>query len=172
MRSLIQYILLALLLLLVQVLVLNNIHLGNIATPFLYIWLILKLPNEMSRPLVITTGFLVGLVVDLFANTPGMHAFATSLLAYMKEPMMVLYVPREDIKTGVASVKLMGMGGYLRFLATAVLLFCTTIYVIEAFTFFNLGLMALKILTSAVLTFLLIAGVDGLRPGVAAGKQQ
>jgi hypothetical protein len=81
-------------------------------------------------------------------------------------------VPREDIKTGVASVKLMGMGGYLRFLATAVLLFCTTIYVIEAFTFFNLGLMALKILTSAVLTFLLIAGVDGLRPGVAAGKQQ
>ena len=164
MRSLIQYFLLALLLLLVQVLVLNNIHLGNIATPFLYIWLILKLPNDMGRPMVITIAFLMGLAVDLFANTPGMHALASSFLGFMKEPLMVLYVPREDIKTGVASVKLMGMGGYLRFLGTAVLLFCASVYIIEAFTFFNLGLLALKIITSSVLTFLLIAGLDGLRP--------
>lgn len=164
MRSLIQYLLLACLLLLVQVLILNNIHLGNIATPFLYIWLILKLPNDLSRPLTITIGFFLGLIVDLFANTPGMHAFATSFLAYMKEPLMELYVPREDAKNGVASIKLMGMGAYLRFLISAVLLYCTTLYIIEAFTFFNPGLLVLKIIASSVFTFLLIIGVESLKP--------
>lgn len=164
MRSLMQYVFIACLLLLVQVLILNNIHLGNIATPFLYIWLILKLPNDLSRPLTITIGFFLGLIVDLFANTPGMHAFATSFLAYMKEPVMALYVPREDVKNGVASIKLMGMGAYLRFLISAVVLYCTTLYIIEAFTFFNPGLLVLKIVASSVFTFLLIIGVESLKP--------
>lgn len=164
MRSLIQYILLTCIILLVQVLILNNIHLGGYATPFLYIWLILKLPNDLSRSLTITIGFFLGLLVDLFANTPGMHALATSFLAYMKEPLMVLYVPREDVKTGVASIKLMGMGAYLRYLISAVLLYCTVLYVIEAFTFFNFGILMLKIISSTLFTFLLIIGIESLKP--------
>ncbi|MEG0947925.1 MAG: rod shape-determining protein MreD [Bacteroidales bacterium] len=164
MWSLIKYILLTCLLLLVQVLILNNIHLGNLATPFLYIWLILKLPNDLSRPLTITIGFFLGLMVDLFSNTPGMHAFATSFLAYMKEPLMELFAPREDVKNGVASIKLMGMGAYLRYLISAVVVYCATLYIVEAFTFFNPGLLVLKILTSSVFTFLLIIGVESLKP--------
>lgn len=164
MRTLLQYLFLTVLILLVQVLILNNIHLGGFATPFLYIWLILKLPNDLSRPLTITIGFFLGLIVDIFSNTPGMHALATSFLAYMKEPLMVLFVPREDVKGGVASIKLMGMGAYLRFLISAVILFCALLYIIEAFSFFNGWILLAKIVSSSVFTFLLIIGVDSLKP--------
>ncbi|MEG1585311.1 MAG: rod shape-determining protein MreD [Bacteroidales bacterium] len=164
MRSLIQYVLFTCIILLVQVLILNNIHLGGFATPFLYIWLILKLPNDLSRPLTITIGFFLGLAVDLFANTPGMHALATSFLAYMKEPLMVLFVPREDVKNGTASIKLMGMGAYLRYLISAVVLYCMALYLIEAFTFFNFWILMMKIVSSALFTFLLIIGIESLKP--------
>ncbi|MGL4293492.1 MAG: rod shape-determining protein MreD [Bacteroidales bacterium] len=164
MRTLLQYLFLAVLILMVQVLILNNIHLGGFATPFLYIWLILKLPNDLSRPLTITIGFFMGLIVDIFSNTPGMHALATSFLAYMKEPLMVLYVPREDLKGGVASMKLMGVGAYLRYVISAVVLYCSLLYVIEAFSFFNWWILLIKIVSSSIFTFLLIIGVESLKP--------
>lgn len=164
MRALIQYILLAVFILLIQVLILNNIHLGSLGTPFLYIWLILKLPNDLSRGFVISLGFFLGLIVDLFCNTPGMHAFSTSLLAYMKDPLMALYVPREDMKTGTPSFKSMGVGVYIRFLISAIFLYCLVLYILEAFTFFNFWILLLKIFSSMLLSFVLIIGVESLKP--------
>ena len=164
MQKLFRYIILAVLLLIVQVLILNHINFGGYATSFLYIWLILKLPNDMSRGLVISIGFFAGLIVDLFSNTPGMHALATTVLAYMKEPMMALYIPREDMKTGVASIKLMGLGAFSRFMITCVLLYCSLLYIIEAFSFFDWSIMLLKILASSVFTLVLIIGVESLNP--------
>ena len=64
-RQVISFILLVLL----QVLVLNNIHLFGIITPFLYIIFIINLPYNISRHWSLLIAFLLGLVVDMFTNT-------------------------------------------------------------------------------------------------------
>ena len=97
MRILLNIILYAVILL-IQVLLLNHINLWGYATPFLYIWLILKLPYDMPRGLVITLGFITGLIIDIFCNTPGMHAFATTTLAFMRLPILHLFIQQADIK--------------------------------------------------------------------------
>ena len=66
-------------LVLVQVLILNNIHFLRVATPFLYLYFILKMPVGSSRTNVVFFSFLIGLTIDVFSNTPGMHAFACTL---------------------------------------------------------------------------------------------
>lgn len=58
-------------LVLAQVLILNNIHFLRVATPFLYLYFILKLPVGISRTNVVFFSFLIGLVIDIFSNTPG-----------------------------------------------------------------------------------------------------
>ena len=86
MNNVIKYILISIVILLLQVLVLNNLNIKGYAIPFLYLWIILRLPASMSRILTITIGFLIGLTVDIFSNTLGMHAMATTLFAYLKDP--------------------------------------------------------------------------------------
>ena len=54
------------LLVLVQVLVLNHIHLGGYATPFLYVYFILVLNCDVKRNEMLLMGFFLGLVVDVF----------------------------------------------------------------------------------------------------------
>ena len=164
MKQLIDFIFLPILLILLQVLVLNQMHIGWYATPFLYVWLILRLPNELSRGWLITLGFLCGFCVDLFCNTPGMHSFALATLAFLKAPILYLYVGREDFKTGVCTIRTMGIALYLRFMITATLAFVTMLYVVESFSFFASRILFMKILMSTLTTSLLIFGIESLKP--------
>ena len=77
---------------LIQVLILNNIHFMRIATPFLYLYIILKLPVGESRSEQLFLAFLAGLLVDVFSNTPGMHAFACTLAGFWREGLIQMYM--------------------------------------------------------------------------------
>ncbi len=72
-------------LVLIQALILNNIHFLRIATPFLYLYFIIKMPVGTSRDLVVLFSFLIGLVIDMFSNTPGMHAAACTLAGFIPD---------------------------------------------------------------------------------------
>ena len=73
---------------LIQVLVLNNIHFLRIATPFLYLYFIIKMPVGSSRTQVVFFSFIAGVVIDTFSNTPGMHAAACTLAGFCREPLI------------------------------------------------------------------------------------
>lgn len=162
MNNVIKYILISIVILLLQVLVLNNLNIKGYAIPFLYLWIILRLPASMSRILTITIGFLIGLTVDIFSNTLGMHAMATTLFAYLKDPVTLLYIPKEDIKNSAISIAGLGIAVYLKLLLTMVLIFCISIYIIEAFSFVNVFILLIKIFTSFLSTFILIMAFDKL----------
>ena len=70
---------------LIQVLILNNIHFLRIATPFLYLYFIIKMPVGSSRTQVVFFSFIAGVVIDTFSNTPGMHAAACTLAGFCRE---------------------------------------------------------------------------------------
>ena len=71
-------------LVLLQVLILNNVHIVGYATPFLYIYLILKFESDVPRNALMLWAFFLGLAVDILSDTPGMNAAATVLLAFLR----------------------------------------------------------------------------------------
>ena len=71
-------------LVLLQVLILNNVHIAGYATPFLYIYLILKFESDVPRNALMLWAFFLGLAVDILSDTPGMNAAATVLLAFLR----------------------------------------------------------------------------------------
>ena len=74
-------------LVLLQTLVLNQMHIGGYATPFFYIYLILKMHTRMGRNALMLWGFLLGLTVDVFSDTLGMNAAAATCLAFWRTPL-------------------------------------------------------------------------------------
>ena len=73
---------------LLQILVLNHIHFLRIATPFLYLYFIVKLPVGLAPTKVIFLSFLTGLVIDMFGNTTGMHAAACTLVGFLRASLI------------------------------------------------------------------------------------
>lgn len=71
-------------LVLIQVLVLNNINFLGFINPYVYILFVILYPIKNNRLLFIFLSFLLGLTVDLFLDSGGVHAAACVTIAYAR----------------------------------------------------------------------------------------
>ncbi len=149
------------LLILLQVLLLNRISLFGLATPVLYGYFLLKLPMGRNPFFVIISAFLMGLMIDIFLNTPGMNAAAITIVAALRKPVMDLFFEKEEYDEFIPGIYT-ATGPFVRFTIFMVLLHLTLLFFIESFTLFNLTSTLLRIITSSVITILLIVTLDSL----------
>lgn len=139
---------------LLQVLLFNRLHVeGGIVLFYLYV--LLKVPVEVRRPLQILMGFLTGLAVDVFCNTPGMHALAAATTMWLREPVLRMFVDAEDFAAGPPSVASPGLSVFVRYAAVLIALHCMVLYGVEAFSLFHWISLILKISISLLLTLLM-----------------
>ncbi|RIA08829.1 rod shape-determining protein MreD [Flavobacteriaceae bacterium MAR_2010_72] len=75
-------------LVLVQVLILNNINFLGYINPYLYILFILLYPVKNNRTLFVFLSFLMGLSIDLFTDSGGVHAGASVFIAFIRPPIL------------------------------------------------------------------------------------
>lgn len=159
----IKFVIIAILLILAQAVVFNNLVLFNTAMPFVFIYIIIALPVTLNTNWALTIGFVTGLAIDAFSDTYGMNALACTLLAFVRKPVFHLYVPRdEDLASQPITARALGAGPYMKYLLTMVVIYCIMILVIEAFSFGNLLQMIVRIVASAAYTFVLIFALDSL----------
>jgi rod shape-determining protein MreD len=149
-----------------QVLVMNNIHLFKIATPFVYIYLLLKLPIDMTRSRIILLSFVLGLVVDVFSNTFGMHAAACTFAGFIRRPLLERFVDIRDFPEGsVPSYRLFGYGKFIRYAFILTVLHHITLFVIESFTFFQPLMMFVRMTSTILFSLLLILVIEAFNLG-------
>src|SRR5690554_7562597 len=63
-----------------QVTVFNNIHFWGFITPYPYILFILLYPLNINRNLFLILSFALGLILDIFNNSGGIHTTACIML--------------------------------------------------------------------------------------------
>ena len=140
-------------LVLVQVLILNNIHFLRVATPFSYLYFILKMPVGSSRTNVV------------FSNTPGMHAFACTLAGFIRHSLIQLLMGK-DLPEGInPSYKTFGYGGFFRYTLLFVVIHHVALFLIESLTLFDPLFLAIRIAASVVTTTLLICTIEAFNIG-------
>jgi rod shape-determining protein MreD len=72
------------LLLLAQVLIFNRMELFGFVKPFPYILFIILYPVNGNKTGLLVAGFFLGLIMDMFWNSGGVHAAACLILAYFR----------------------------------------------------------------------------------------
>lgn len=148
------------LLVLVQVLILNHISFLDYATPYLYIYFIIKLPVGTNRYLTILLGFLLGFIIDLFCNTPGQNAAATTLAAFMRSSVQGLFFTKEDYENVIPSIANL-RSAFMKYAVTIVLVHHIVLISIATFSYVDLIPMITKIVSSTILTSILIFALEG-----------
>lgn len=150
-------------LVLLQVLILNNVHIAGYATPFLYIYLILKFESDVPRNTLMLWAFFLGLTIDIFSDTPGMNASATVLLAFLRPAFLRLFVPRDTLDTLVPAIRTMGFSPFLKYLIVSVVVHHGMLLTIEFFSFAHIGTLLLRIAASSLLTVACIIAMEGVK---------
>lgn len=148
---------------LLQVLILNNVHIGGYATPFLYVYFILKFESGVSRNELMLWGFLLGFVIDTFSNTPGMNAAAAVLLAFVRPLFLGLFAPRDGLENVSPSFKSMGNSSFIKYLIACVFIHHMALLTIEFFSFTSASALLLRMVFSTLLTVTCIMAVEGVK---------
>lgn len=102
-----------------QVYVLNKVPtLHQFIKPYLYFLFILWLPFSIKRFGLLMLAFVFGLTFDYFTATPGWHAAACVLIAYLRPFLLNILLPQEttEITYAEPSIKSMGTAPYAVYL--------------------------------------------------------
>lgn len=148
------------LLVLLQVLVLNKISFLGYAVPFVYIYFIIKLPIGFNRNISIISGFLLGFIIDIFCNTPGINAAATTFIAFICRPVQDLFFITDDYKDQSPRLSLLG-SAFMKYAVFISLIHHFILISLESFSYISINLILLRIVFSTILTSLLIFAFEG-----------
>ncbi|HUH51778.1 MAG TPA: rod shape-determining protein MreD [Flavobacterium sp.] len=139
------------LLLLMQIIVFNNIELYGYINPYPYILFILLYPVNPNKYGFLIWSFLLGLIIDIFCNSGGIHAAASVILAYSRHKIFKvsfgLSYEYQTIKIGNVA-----LNQQITFVGLSVLIHHIVLFSLEAFRFDLLGTAMLKVLFSGIFT--------------------
>jgi hypothetical protein len=151
-------------LILLQVLVLNHIFLGGYINPYLYVLFILLLPFESPKWLLLVSGFLLGIGVDIFTDTPGLNAAACVLMAFGR-PFVIQGISRGTgvEYSGEPSLSQQGFKWFFYYSAILVLLHHLTLFYLEIFRLGEFFQTLARVLLSSAFTLGLVFIVEYIR---------
>lgn len=150
-------------LVLVQVLLLNYVHLFGLAIPLLYIYFAISFRRGTPKWAAMLSSFFLGLVIDIFSSTPGLAAGSLTLIALIQPYLLELFVPRDSADNIEVSLSSLGFSKFFPFVGSLVLLYCLVFFGLESFSFFSVVSWLGHTLASAVLTLLLILAIESVR---------
>ena len=84
-------------LILLQVIVLNNINFLGYINPFFYIWFVFLYPIRKDDASILVLSFLLGLTIDMFSDSGGINAAATLFIAYVRIPVLQSVLGKREI---------------------------------------------------------------------------
>jgi rod shape-determining protein MreD len=146
------------LLVLLQVLVLNNIQIRAFLVPHLYVLFILLLPFETPRWLLLLSSFFLGLFVDLFSYTVGLHAAACTLIAFIRPLVVRVIASRQTYEPGITpGISGLGFRWFLNYTMLMVVVHHLFIYMMEEFRFSGIIDTLWKAILNAVITVVVIS---------------
>lgn len=142
------------LLVLLQVLILNYVNFLGYINPYVYILFILLYPINNNRQLFIFLSFLIGLTIDLFSDSGGIHAAACVTIAYSR-PMILKFAFGTSYEHQTLKIGTSETGQRITYFAIIILIHHIILFSLEVFNTDNILLIAKKTLFSSLFTLIM-----------------
>lgn len=144
-------------LILIQGLIINELELGTLIVPYIYLLFIMRLPFETPKWLVLFLGFFCGMIMDAFTNTPGLHISACVFISFIRPGILRFYSPRDGYEYGLQpTIKSMGFTWFGYYSLWMVLLFHLWFFYLEVFSMSGFFTTFLRVLLSSFFAYIMI----------------
>lgn len=142
-------------LVLLQVLILNNILLLDHINPYVYIAFIFIYPFKTNRFPIISLGFLLGFFVDIFSDSGGIHAFATTTIAFLRPYFFQLIFKKTALDYEFFALRREAFGKIFNFVAILTLIHHFIMFGLLNFSFHNFTYVLSNTFLSGIFTLII-----------------
>ena len=148
---------------LLQVLLFDQLQLLGVCHPYIYILCLLMMPITLPHSVDMIIGAIIGLVMDVFCNSLGIHTAACILLMFVRPYLIGAIVNDKDRLNEQISLHAIGMEAMLKYVILLVVLHHLTVFALGAWSWQHIGFVILETLVSSTVTILVIMGYNALR---------
>ncbi len=142
-------------LILVQVFILNHINFLGYLNPYIYIVFILLAPITIHKSLFLFLSFILGLTIDMFGDSGGVHAAACLVITYLR-PVVLRFVFGLSYEFQTVKLSNVGFGERLAYVTLLVFIHHIVLFSLETFNFSHILLIAKKTLFSSIFSIVVI----------------
>jgi len=118
-------------LILLQGLLLNQLNFLGYLNPMVYIVWVMMFPFKKNKTPILILSFLLGLCIDFFSDSGGIHAAATLFIAYFRVPLLKILLRKTDFDYLLFNLKSLSLNKLFGFILWMTL--------IHHFVFFSLS---------------------------------
>ena len=152
-RNILRFIILVL----AQVLIFNNIQFSGYINPYIYVLFILLLPFETPKWMLLVTAIFLGLIMDIFSDTAGIHTIATIFMAYLRPYVLNLISPHDGYESGTfPRVAYYGVNWFTKYASILILAHHFVLFYIEIFRFGNFFSTFFRVILSTIFSLAFI----------------
>ncbi|WP_103864006.1 rod shape-determining protein MreD [Aquimarina sp. I32.4] len=141
-------------LILVQTMVLNHINFLGYLNPYIYIIFILLAPININRSLFLVVSFMLGLIIDMFGDSGGVHAAACTIIAFFR-PIALRSVFGLSYEFQTVKLSNVRFGERFVYVTLMVLTHHIVLFSLEIFNFSHILLIIKKTLLSSLFTIVI-----------------
>lgn len=156
-KGVISYIGRFIIIVILQVFVFNNIQLSGYINPFFYIFFILILPFDTPKYLLLIIAFVLGLTIDMFCDTAGLHISATVFMAFLRPGIINLISGKKDFEPKISpGLHSMDASWVVTYSLLLIFFHHTFLFFLEVFSFTDFFATLWRSILSTIVTFIFV----------------
>ena len=129
----------------------------------IYPLFIILLPLRIPHALLVFLGFIAGIVVDFFYESPGIHASAAVFMAFIRPTVLNIMSPSKGYNMNFSPTKArFGAAWFLPYAAAMMVIYLFFYFSVEIFTFYYIGQIMLRTICSFFLSMVFIIVIQFL----------
>ena len=146
-----------------QVLLFDQLQLLGVCHPYIYILCLLMMPITLSHSADMIIGAVVGLIMDIFCNSLGVHTAACIFIMFIRPYLIGAIVNDKDRLNEQISLRALGMEALLRYVVILVVVHHLIVFLLAAWSWAHIGFVLAETIVSSLITISVIIGYNALR---------
>ncbi len=146
-----------------QVLLFDQLQLLGVCHPYIYILCLLMMPITLSHSADMIIGAVVGLIMDVFCNSLGVHTAACVFIMFIRPYLIGAIVNDKDRLNEQISLRALGMEALLRYVVILVVVHHLMVFLLAAWSWAHIGFVLAETIVSSLVTISVIIGYNALR---------
>ncbi len=152
-----QYIFFAFIIITLQLLMFNNVNFLGFVNPWIYIILIIIIPQSIKDNYLIIIAFMIGLLLDSLFSTSGINTISLISVAWLRNYVLrKIFSGKNYDKKKFISIKNNGFNLYLKYVTLMVLIHHGILILVDYISFIKISEIIIKTILSSIVSIIII----------------
>ena len=148
---------------LLQVLLFDQLQLWGVCHPYVYVLCLLMMPITLPHTVEMLIDAGVGLVMDVFCNSLGVHTAICILLMFIRPYLLGAFVNDTDRLNEQISLRSIGMEALIKYVVILVVIHHLMVFTLAAWSWSHIWFVLIETLVSSLISCLIVIGYNILK---------